>query len=110
MTFEKDFIIYFYFTMIFLYYTSYLLLYFEILDSSKYVYFYQLNIFIQLFIALFLMIRYHPFLKKYQWNPSDGHIIFASGCFIIINLGIVHFFTEWFFKTYSKETKIDLGK
>lgn len=94
--FHKDFIIYAYFFLIILYYSSYLLLYFKVLDSSKYIYFYQLNHFIQLFIALFLMIRYHPFTNHLEWNPSDGHIIFASGCFIIINLGIVQYFTNWF--------------
>lgn len=98
MTFEKDFIIYFYFALITLYYASYLLLYFQYLDSSNYIYFYQLNNFIQLFIALFLMIRYRPFQSQFKWNPSDGHIIFASGFFIIINLGILNFFTSYFLK------------
>ena len=95
MTFSKDFIIYFYFTLMFFYYASYLLLFFHILDSSKYIYFYNLNNFIQLFIALFLLIRFHPFRQKFEFHPSDSHIIFASACFLIVNLGIVNYFTKW---------------
>lgn len=104
MTFD-NFIIFVYFFLICLYYASYLLLYFKVLNSSHYVYFYQLNNLIQFLIAVFLLIRYHPFKTKYDLLKSDGYLIFASACFLLINLGIVHFFTDWFWKQYEGKGK-----
>lgn len=92
---SEDYIIYFYFGLMFLYYASYLLLYFKFLGASYYVYFIELNTFIQLFIAILLLIRYNPLQEKFKLSKSDSHLIFASACFIIINVGILQYFSHF---------------
>lgn len=46
------------------------------------------HIFIQSFICLFLMIRFHPF-RKHELREYDSRIIFGSAAFLLLNLGIV---------------------
>jgi len=91
----------FYFSLMFLYYSFLILLYFKILGDVEYKYLYNLNNFIQLFIAVFLLFRYHPFKTKYELSRSDINLIFASACFLIVNLGILHYFSDWVWKQYS---------
>jgi len=91
-----------YVLLITVYYVFLFLIYFKIMSVTNYKYVYDLNNFIQLFIAVFLLIRYHPFKNKYHLNTSDVYLIFASACFLIINLGVVHYFSEWFWNQYSQ--------
>ena len=62
----------------------YFLIYFGILAiSHEYVNY--LNIFIQLFICVFLIIRFNPF-RHHILREFDGQIIFASAAFLLTNL------------------------
>jgi len=73
----------FYFSLMFLYYSFLILLYFKILGDVEYKYLYNLNNFIQLFIAVFLLFRYHPFKTKYEFTELDRKIAFSAGLFIL---------------------------
>ena len=94
-----DYVIYFYFGFAIVYYTTYALLMFKWLDASNIHYYYYLNVFMQLFIALFLIVRYHPFKEKYELHKSDRYLIFGSAIFIIVNLGIIHGLAKWLLQT-----------
>jgi hypothetical protein len=54
------------------------------------IYLRQLNIFIQVVVCLFLMIRFHPF-RKHEFHGYDAGIIFSCALFLLLNLGMV----EW---------------
>lgn len=81
-----DVTIWFYFGLITLYYLVYFLIFIGYIQHKNAIDF--LNTFIQVFIALFLIIRFHPY-RKHQLRRSDPYIIFASGFFLLLNLGIV---------------------
>ena len=49
-----------------------------------------LNIGVQLFICLFLIIRFHPF-RKHDLKEFDGDIIFGSAIYLLINLGLTEY-------------------
>jgi hypothetical protein len=53
-----------------------------------------LDISIQTFICIFLIIRFNPF-RKHILRPSDGQIIFGSATFLLLNLGFVKLFTPF---------------
>ena len=87
-------------------YLSYFLIYFGIFSINReYINF--LNIFIQLFICFFLMLRFNPFIKNHVLRDFDGQIIFACAIFLLTNLfatvmGVTYFnyfsrlFMSWF--------------
>lgn len=50
-----------------------------------------LNIGIQTFLCLFLMIRFHPFREKYILKPADTMFIFGSAFLLFTNLVLVEF-------------------
>lgn len=101
-----DVTIWFYFGLITLYYLVYIIIFIgyvqtEFIRKIPYAstFFSKntidfLNTFIQVFIALFLIIRFHPF-RKHQLRRSDPYIILASGCFLLLNLGIVKWFESY---------------
>jgi len=72
-----------YFGTLFLIHLSYFLLFFGIFSVNAY-YLNYLNIFIQGFIAVFLMYRFFPFRTHYL-RDFDPQIIFACGMFLFIN-------------------------
>lgn len=47
----------------------------------------KLNILVQLFVAIFLVIRFHPF-RSHELHKYDAELIFGSGVFLLANLGI----------------------
>ena len=51
--------------------------------------------FIQLCIALFLIIKFNPF-SKHQFVKKDSRIIFSSGIFLLINLGTTELFIRFY--------------
>jgi len=53
----------------------------------------EFNIFIQLFVCLFLIFRFNPF-RKPEFRPHDAHVIFGSATFLLLNLGFVEFFKQ----------------
>jgi hypothetical protein len=52
-----------------------------------------LNIFIQLFICLFLILRFNPF-RNHNFKESDSNVIFGSATFLLLNLGLVEIFKQ----------------
>jgi hypothetical protein len=70
------------------------------------------NIFIQLFICLFLMIRFHPF-RKHELREYDSKIIFSSAAFLLLNLGVIEIVTQFgtvfLQKIYKIRNSIDDG-
>ena len=63
--------------------------YFGILNYNvKYIDY--LNIGIQLFICIFLIIRFHPF-RKHHLKEFDANIIFGSAVYLLVNLGLTEY-------------------
>jgi hypothetical protein len=42
-----------------------------------------LDYYIRVYICLFLIWRFHPFKKKYEFNDLDRKIAFSAGCIIL---------------------------
>jgi len=89
----------FMFTM-FLIYLCYFLIYFGIL-AKNHEYVTYLNIFIQLFICSFLIIRFNPF-RHHVLRDFDGQLIFASAMFLLTNL-IATEFEDKYFVSFMKK-------
>ena len=71
----------------------YVMAFFGIISSnSKYLR--ELNIFVQTFICVFLLLRFHPF-RKHTFHQSDATIIFGSAIFLLFNLGFVEYFNSF---------------
>lgn len=49
----------------------------------------SLNIFIQVFLCLILMVRFHPFRENIKLYTGDSMFIFGAGLFLFINVGLV---------------------
>lgn len=47
----------------------------------------KLNIAVQLFVCIFLILRFHPF-RQHELRKYDSQIIFGSAVFLLANLGI----------------------
>lgn len=56
-----------------------------------------LNIGIQTFICIFLMFRFHPF-RKHELKRYDPVLIFGSATFLLLNLGFIELFKQYFGK------------
>lgn len=63
----------------------YALLYIGILASVP-KYLYILIYGVQLFLCIFLLIRYHPFRNAYSFNQYDAKLIFGAALLILLNL------------------------
>jgi hypothetical protein len=76
---------------------SYVLLFFgfHYIDKELLKYF---SIFVQLFICVFLLIRFNPFRTHYL-HKNDASIIFGSAIWLLANLGVTHY-------VYSTTTQI----
>lgn len=46
-----------------------------------------LHVFVQLFVCIFLMVKFHPY-RKYSLKPNDPVIIFGSATFLLLSLGL----------------------
>lgn len=46
-----------------------------------------LHTIVQIFICVFLMIKFHPY-RKYSLKPNDPVIIFGSATFLLLSLGL----------------------
>jgi hypothetical protein len=69
--------------------------------SFNSVYLRLFNGFVQLFICVFLMFRFHPF-RKHELKEYDSKIIFSSAAFLLFNLGVVEFITSFGSSLLSK--------
>jgi hypothetical protein len=69
----------------------------------------KLNIAAQLFVCLFLILRFHPF-RSHELHKYDSQIIFGSALFLLANLGITQYFMYNLQSKTSKVHDIILGK
>ena len=74
----------------FIYITTYIgLSWFQ--DASAYIF--KLDVFLQTLIAIYLILRFHPF-RKHEIRSSDATIIFGSGIFLLTNVGLRTYITK----------------
>ena len=78
-----------YLTLLFVLYLTYFLVVFGIYQINPFYVAYFSKI-LQIFIAVFLIIRFHPF-RKHQLYEFDDKIIFGSGLLILSDLGVTSF-------------------
>ena len=50
--------------------------------------------FLQIYVALFLMVRFNPF-TKHEFRPYDDRLIFGSAFLLLTNAGITSLFTKY---------------
>lgn len=83
----------FYIVMIILVNVLYITAYFGIMKYNvKYLEY--LNIGIQLFICIFLIIRFNP-LRKHHLKEFDANIIFGSAIYLLVNLGLTEYILHY---------------
>jgi len=75
-----------------LFHIGYVLLFIGLFQFNR-EYLSILDISIQTFICIFLIIRFNPF-RKHILRPSDAQIIFGSATFLLLNLGFVKLFNK----------------
>jgi hypothetical protein len=64
----------------------------------------NLNILIQVFVCIFLMVKFHPF-RKHELKEFDSTIIFGSAMFLLTNIGFTQLLTNYFGKTVTDNLK-----
>lgn len=65
---------------------------------------YLLNNFIQLFVCIFLLVKYNP-LRKPDFNKNDSFLIFTSASFILFNIGF-NLGLQKFFDYYKNKIEL----
>ena len=50
----------------------------------------QYNRMIQIFVCVFLLVKFHPF-REHNLKKGDSSIIFGSAFFLLFNLGIIQY-------------------
>ena len=73
-----------YFISIFVLYLSYFLIFFGVLGVNI-SYIHKLSIFVNIFVCLFLLIRFNPFVI-HTLRPYDGNVIFGSAILLLFNV------------------------
>jgi len=73
--------------------------------SLNYKYLRYFSNFVQFIIAVFLIIRFHPFKKNLTLKEGDSRVIYSSGLFLLINLGATEF-VIWFYNDILQKLKI----
>lgn len=73
----------------FMIHISYIIVYFGIAAIDA-IYMNYLNIFIEVFVCLFLIARFHPF-REHNLRKYDATIIFGSAILLLTNLGANQF-------------------
>jgi hypothetical protein len=83
----------------------YVLIFFKVIDYTPTIVHY-LNEFIQVFVAVFLIIKFNPF-KKHELKEFDSTIILGSAFMLLSNVGFTAFITSSFEKTTNNiESKL----
>jgi hypothetical protein len=82
-----DLLVPYYIYSIVLFHVLYVFLFIGILRFAK-DYLPILNICIQLFVCIFLILRFHPF-RHHNFKETDAQFIFGSATFLLLNLGFV---------------------
>jgi hypothetical protein len=88
---------------LFLLHLSYFLVFVRVINYDAMIVNY-INIFIQLFICIVLIIRFNP-IRKIVLKEYDRYIIFGSALFLLANLGLTQFFKNYFEKIFTNFTK-----
>ena len=73
-----------YFISMFILYFSYFLIFFGIFKINT-TYIHYLTIYVHIFVSLFLIIRFNPFVKQ-MLKPYDGNVIFGSAILLLFNV------------------------
>ena len=60
--------------------------------NQKYLYYLQL--FMQAFVCIFLIVRFHPF-RRHSLKPFDANIIFGSAVVLLTNLGVTTYMEKY---------------
>lgn len=81
----------------------YVLIFFHFIEYTPSLVLY-LNYFIQAFISMFLIIKFHPF-RKHEIKEFDSTIIFGSALFILANIGVTEFIKSYFENTATNAAK-----
>jgi hypothetical protein len=55
----------------------------------------QLNYYIQIYICLFLMWRFHPFRSRYEFTDLDRKIAFSAGLFILTTTALNEYLLDF---------------
>ena len=92
-----------YITGLVIIYIIYILAYLGLVNYNTSIVDY-LNIGIQLFVSLFLMIKFHPY-RKHELREFDAQIIFGCAMFLLVNLGLTEYFERF---TKNIVNKIEL--
>lgn len=88
-----------YLSSIFLLHFAYLLVFVGVIKYTPTI-INNISIFIQLFICLFLIVKFHPY-RKHELKEFDSTIIFGSALFLLTNLGITEYLKNYFEKNSS---------
>lgn len=94
-----DYFGHYYFHMLVLLHVVYIFVFIGIIASNS-IYLNGLNIFIQLFICIFLLFRFHPF-RKHKLREYDADIIFSSALFLLFNMILVELFKMYKYEKTS---------
>jgi hypothetical protein len=76
------------------------------LISTKYIRY--LDIFVQALIGIFLILRFLPF-RNHELRKNDAILIFGSGVFLLTNLGLTAYITNFVNNTVNKVEHDILG-
>ena len=93
----------FYFWSILLIYFFYIAVFIGIFVNVPY-YIKELHFIIQIGLCSILMIRFHPFRKKYILKPYDISFIFGTATFLFINVILVEIVKNKMISNYLKRT------
>jgi hypothetical protein len=88
-----------YLSSVFLLHSAYILVFIGVIQYTPSV-INNISIFIQLFVCLFLIIKFNP-LRKHELKDFDSTIIFGSALFLLTNLGITEYLKNYFEKNSS---------
>jgi len=59
----------------------------------------------QVYVAVFLMLRFNPFVK-HEFRPYDDRIIFGSAFLLLTNVGVTSFFSKYIVSPIANVTFI----
>jgi hypothetical protein len=90
-------------TIYFIYITTFIGL---TLISAEYIKY--LDVFVQSLIGIFLILRFLPF-RNHELRKNDAIIIFGSGVFLLTNLGLTAYITNFMNHTVNRVERDILG-
>ena len=96
-----------YYWLLIIIYLIYLATFFGVLYVDK-SYIHNLSVFMQIFIATILIIRFNPF-RKHNLRESDNTLIFSSALFLLINVGLTESFSNYVHKVLNDNIKPNIN-